>query len=985
MKGNWKRTFAALLGLTTLLTISAGAFSNAPASWAADSIQYLEDYLLFEGLSNSTTRSSTSKITRGEFCQLLVNVARSESDMTVIDAIPPKEADYFSDISYSVTEDAPGGKYDMYYAAAYGLTEGATQGDGVRNALCSTRLTREQAAKMMCSLVTFFEAHSGAGIYEKSTANQFADAGQVSFWARESVELASAYGIMQGDEKGCFNPAQNLTWEEAAVMAARAHQAAMKSREKLDSSRGIRTLKTTIEDIHPEYTVAGYDAFHLLPGGDSVLYLNQPSGPIVEYYDASGNCLSRKQIPMELDSADAFYATDKYYFICFGQENSGENDSKEVYRVVKYDHSWNRLGSSSITGAESYTIHPYHSTTHTGLSANGDLLVLHTARLRYTSKDGLNHQSNFTAKIRISDMKVLETSPEFPDNHVSHSFAQYVAFDGEQVVYADHGDAYPRSFVITAEGDYGGWEPCAQQSIFPFYGAIGDNTTNADPGGLGISGKNYLFLGASAPQKTSGEEESDQNVFLAVVPKSGFPNGQVRLQWLTNFSGGSEWVTAPTLVQMNNNTFVAIWQSMTHAKQSNFYCFGDLYYAVFDGTGKQIGNTVRLKGFMAPSAADPLVEGNTISWVRPDRSTLHHSYAVSDVERLKVYTIELPLNDSTQAQSLSLSLNQNSLSLQTGQSATLTPDASPASGTVTWNSSAPWVAVVQDGTVSARSAGETTITAKLTYQGRSVTATCKVTVSAPSPLTGLTLNRNSLSLKAGERSTLSANVSPAGVGATLSWKSSNTAVASVQQGTVTAHAAGTAVVQCTASLGERSFTASCSVTVSDPPSGQAGEQSGSQAGQGGESDKGQAGNNAWPTGAVSSAPESGFYRSYREAYSNGDYFSVELNEDDQLVLHGVYTIPDNAAHLYNYVVFSATGEKVELPYAPGVPFEATLSPNMEVLRQLCEKGSKSRISLVVCQNYTPGSSGYAGSGLQLASLSLTLDENENCVIEVKLQ
>lgn len=1003
MKKTWQRRLTAFLAAAMLLALPAAAFSNTPAGWAAESVQHLEDFLLFNGLYSGFSRQSTARITRGEFCQLLVNVARSESEMRAIDAIAPKPANYFSDIATSVTQSSPGGTYDMYYAAAYGLTEGTTQGDGVRSAQCGALLTREQAAKMMCSLAAFFQDQLGATLYEKGTAKVFTDAEQISGWAREWVDLASACGIMQGDQEGRFNPAGTLTWEEACVMAARIHQAAMDYREKRDQALDIRTLETQMEGIYPTYYLNSSSGLYLLPGGNSVLRLTSGSAPMVETYRADGSCAGIKEIPLELAFASAFYYTDDHYFICFGQNNKEENNSKEVYRVVKYDHDWNRLGAASITGGESGTITPYRSTTHTGMAVNGDLLVLHTSRLRYTSSDGLNHQSNFTAKIRLSDMKVLSTSALFPDNHVSHSFAQYVAFDGDQVVYADHGDAYPRSFVINAEGDYGNWSSCAEHSLFTFTGKIGDNTTNADPGGLGISADNYLFLAASAPQKGSGESEKEQNLFLAVTPKSGFPNGKTQITWLTDFSGGNEWVVFPIFVQLNNNTFVAMWQSTTTTKDGNFNVYGDFCYAVFDGEGNQVGPTVTLEGYMVPGT-DPLVEGNTISWVRPDRSTLYHSYSTMEVDRLKVYSIQIPLNGETAALQSSISLNRSSLSLQTGETGSLTANTNPSSGvTVTWSSSAPSVASVNGGTVTARSAGEATITAKMSYQGKTTQAACTVTVTDAPVVTGLTLNQSRASLESGKTLTLTPTVSPTGVDPVITWTTSNSSVVTVDKGLVTAHSAGTAAVVCTATLGGRSRSASCTITVT-APAGQAGAEnqggtgestgsSGTTENPGGAGNTGNTGTSggtgatSWPSGATSSAPSDGFYDYYQESYSNGDYFRVELTGENEITLSGVYTIPDNAASLYNYVVFSVAGDKAEIPYTPGVPFKATLHPDMDILRKLyTEKpDAMSAVSVMVCQNYTPGSSGYAGTGIAKASLYLKLDENENCILEVRLR
>jgi len=90
----------------------------------------------------------------------------------------------------------------------------------------------------------------------------------------------------------------------------------------------------------------------------------------------------------------------------------------------------------------------------------------------------------------------------------------------------------------------------------------------------------------------------------------------------------------------------------------------------------------------------------------------------------------------------------------------------------------------------------------------------EVEVGDPSvSVTSVALNSSSLSLGIGETSTLTATVSPSNAGnKVVVWSSSNSSVASVSSGLVTAVAVGNATITVTTSDG--SYTASCAVTVS---------------------------------------------------------------------------------------------------------------------------------------------------------------------------
>ena len=139
----------------------------------------------------------------------------------------------------------------------------------------------------------------------------------------------------------------------------------------------------------------------------------------------------------------------------------------------------------------------------------------------------------------------------------------------------------------------------------------------------------------------------------------------------------------------------------------------------------------------------------------------------------------------------------------------MTATIAPADATnknVTWTSSNENVATVSGGTVTAVGAGTATITVT---DANGNTDTCEVTVTVIA--LGVALDKTSVQLNAGETNTLVATIAPADTtDKTLSWVSSNTNVATVVNGTVTAISAGTAAITVTTANGK---TATCQVTV----------------------------------------------------------------------------------------------------------------------------------------------------------------------------
>ena len=160
-----------------------------------------------------------------------------------------------------------------------------------------------------------------------------------------------------------------------------------------------------------------------------------------------------------------------------------------------------------------------------------------------------------------------------------------------------------------------------------------------------------------------------------------------------------------------------------------------------------------------------------------------------------------------------VSLSKDSLTLDVGGTedliATITPETATDKN-LTWASDAEGVATVdQNGKVNAVAPGTANIT--VTTQDGSHTATCAVTVTQP--VTGVTLDPTSLSLFTGDTATLTATVEPENAtNKNVTWSSDKPEVATVENGKVTAKAAGTATITATAE-DDSNISATCTVTV----------------------------------------------------------------------------------------------------------------------------------------------------------------------------
>ncbi len=175
-----------------------------------------------------------------------------------------------------------------------------------------------------------------------------------------------------------------------------------------------------------------------------------------------------------------------------------------------------------------------------------------------------------------------------------------------------------------------------------------------------------------------------------------------------------------------------------------------------------------------------------------------------------------------------ITLDKTTATVEEGAKVTLTATVTPGNATdktVTWSTSNEAIATVSDGVVTGVKAGEVTITAKAGDKS----ATCTVTVTAkqgtedpddPIAVEGITLDKTTATVEEGAKVTLTATVTPGNAtDKTVTWSTSNEAIATVSGGVVTGVKAGEVTI--TAKAGDKSATCTVTVTAAatepDPP------------------------------------------------------------------------------------------------------------------------------------------------------------------------
>ncbi len=344
----------------------------------------------------------------------------------------------------------------------------------------------------------------------------------------------------------------------------------------------------------------------------------------VETYDSNLKFVDGFTINMELPIFGGFHSGENYNFLVFGQENPNEDDTLPVIRVVSYTKEWQRVGAADLCGAN--TTIPFRAGCLRFAEYNG-YLYIRTSHEMYKSSDGLNHQANLTMNVRISDMKITDSFYGVYNTtrgYVSHSLTQFIAVDGTELVAVDHGDAYPRSVVITKYNAPAGQDSFMQAKygyigsstyrtyyakaldVLPIMGSIGDNDTGVALGGFSISDKCYLIAGNTVPQDDSYDPYSQRNIFVSATDKDNFTTGGTTINYLTSYTeGDGVTLSVPHFVPVKNGLYAVLWTEVREELRI-------MKLAFVDEQGKQVGDIYEI--IAVPSDCVPVVFDNKIVW-----------------------------------------------------------------------------------------------------------------------------------------------------------------------------------------------------------------------------------------------------------------------------------------------------------------------------------------------------------------------------------
>ena len=226
-------------GFDTPVEIKNASFPDMNNHWAEKTVELLTASSFVGGYTDGTYGPEKS-VTRAEFVKMAMNALRYEGAKYTGAFSDIKEGQWFTE--------------DIENANHAGLINKAMVKNG--KFLPDQPITRQEAASIIAKIADIKAKD------KKNSSKSFTDKGSISDWAKDSVNTAVSYGVINGYPDGSFGPDKNITRAEAATMLYRAIELSGKMAFYVDGENGndendgsknapFKTLQAAKEAVKP--------------------------------------------------------------------------------------------------------------------------------------------------------------------------------------------------------------------------------------------------------------------------------------------------------------------------------------------------------------------------------------------------------------------------------------------------------------------------------------------------------------------------------------------------------------------------------------------------------------------------------------------------------------------------------------------------------------------------------------------------------------
>ena len=350
-------------------------------------------------------------------------------------------------------------------------------------------------------------------------------------------------------------------------------------------------------------------------------------------YEFSADLQERKTLSFrnELDKLGAFTKDSEgnYYFF-YGTQTQDKNANNMA--MVKYDKDGNKIKTFRLKANPPNSMDGIKSPFDAGtcrLELSGSMLAVYFARLMFSG-----HQASYGFVLDKDSFERIDKGAAINHNmgnntqmpYASHSFNQFILPVDSGFVFADHGDAYPRSFTFAG---FENGKDTRRLHAFKFPGAPGQNATYAEMGGLVKSSTGYIFTGTYAK-----DVNTVRNLFMLSMDKN--LSSCTAPLFLSDYTKEEGHAGHPKIVELGRESrrYLLMWEMFKFSTQaanvilSTPSGFLSTFMTVIDEQGNPLAEIKELKDIRLNMNDVPRYSNGKVYWTINDSPGSFTVYAL---------------------------------------------------------------------------------------------------------------------------------------------------------------------------------------------------------------------------------------------------------------------------------------------------------------------------------------------------------------------
>ena len=300
--------------------------------------------------------------------------------------------------------------------------------------------------------------------------------------------------------------------------------------------------------------------------GSVTICTSDESANITYVYEYTADLAQLKTVsfPNELAVLGAFTKDydGNYYFFYAARE---ANRNVENMAMVKYNRGGGKINTYKLKANPSNSFSGIRIPFDAGtcrLELSGSMLAVYFAREMFNG-----HQASYGFVLDKDNFTRIDTGAATNDERIggntqmpysSHSFNQFILPIDNGFLFADHGDAYPRSFTFAK---FIRGSNTRRVHAFKFPGSTGANPTYAQMGSLDKTSTGYIFSGTYGRAR-----ENPRNLFILTFDED--MNACSNPVYLTNYTRDDGHAGHPKMVSLNDGRYLLLWEKFSYSTQA---------------------------------------------------------------------------------------------------------------------------------------------------------------------------------------------------------------------------------------------------------------------------------------------------------------------------------------------------------------------------------------------------------------------------------